>query len=140
LYQFYYILTIFLQGVMTFDENAGEWLCEFGPLCCRIKEQYIYFICVLKYWHFLFVFISSLFIISKNYERRQQYFVSVSFIFQNFLILFILNLALSIQWLKWLLVRWLDFVYFWFFCNTGDSFWGLLSNELITLIYAVSLI
>jgi hypothetical protein len=24
LYQFYYILTIFLQGVMTFDENAGE--------------------------------------------------------------------------------------------------------------------
>jgi hypothetical protein len=136
-YQFYYLLTIFGRGSIIFDDLKGGWVFEFSTLCRRVKEQYIYFICILKYWHFLFVFISSVFIINRNFERRQHYFISVSFIFQNFLILFILNLALGIQWIKWLLLRWIDSLYFWFFCNTGDSFLTLVQRELVVLVQAI---
>ena len=61
--------------------------------------------------------------IFKFYEQKSFNYVLVGFNIQNYMLLFILNILFNVNWLKWLLRRYLDNSYFWFFTDFNQ--WGV---------------
>jgi hypothetical protein len=133
-YQFYYLLTLLSQYKWTFNGITNLWSLELETIIMRPKLQYLFFICIIKYWHLLFIFLSFVFFLIKSFERRRVSYALVSYNIQNFFILFFLNVLLHIQWLKWVIWRFFELPYFWFFSSynlfflhsfISESFWFL---------------
>lgn len=126
-YQFYYVITGFFEYKWEFDDLTKVWSLEEPevdkPTWTRPKLQYFTLALIAKYWHFLVIFISWVFMIFKFYEQKSFNYVLVGFNIQNYMLLFILNILFNVNWLKWLLRRYLDNSYFWFFTDFNQ--WGV---------------
>ena len=146
-YQFYYILTIFFENVWSFNSDTNLWVLEYEAPRIRVKNQYLILALIAKYWHFLFIFISWLFFIFKSFEQKKITYSFLGWNLQNLIILFVLNLLTSVQWIKWLIRRYYDAIYYWFFTDTNYFFSKLfvieftyfLSNFFATPISAIFL-
>jgi hypothetical protein len=114
-YQFYFVITSFAYNDLNFDEYENLWDLVDITSNIRIKKQYSLIILLLKYWHFLFIFCSFIFFVFKSYECRLISYQFLSFNIQNLFILFLLNLCLNFQWVKWVLWRFSYTSYFWLF-------------------------
>lgn len=118
-YQFYYILTIFFENIWVFNFETNLWSLEVETPQIRVKQQYLLLALIAKFWHFIFIFISWLFFIFKSYEQRKVNYIQLGVNLQNLLILFGLNIIFIVQWGKWLIRRYWDSVYYWFFTNSN---------------------
>lgn len=122
-YQFYYVLTTFIESFWLFDAQSNTWVLEFEVPRLRAKHQYLLLALIAKYWHFLFIFLSWLFFAMKSFEQKRIYYVLFGVNIQNLIILFGLNILFYVQWLKWIFRRFYDAVYYWFF--TDPNGWSL---------------
>lgn len=119
-YQVYYLLTSFFENYWVYDTENALWSLEVDVPRVRVKQQYFYIALVLKYWHFIFIYLSWLFVAMKCYEKKQLSYLLLSLSSQNVLILFTLNIMFNAQWLNWLVRRFSDSAYYWFFSNPNE--------------------
>jgi hypothetical protein len=134
-YQFYYLLTLLFQYKWTLSEITNLWSLELENIILRPKLQYLFFLCILKYWHLLFIFLSFIFSLIRSYERRRISYALISYNIQNFFILFFLNVLIHIQWFKWLIWRFSELSYFWFFASYNISFLYSVSYEVMWFLW-----
>lgn len=117
-YQFYYLLNSFSEKIWVFNEENNMWLLTQEAPIMRCKHYYLMVYLVAKYWHFLFIFLSWVFFMAKNLEKKQTNYVLFGANLQNLILLFILNLSCYAQWLKWFYRRFYDIPYKWFFVSS----------------------
>lgn len=132
-YQFYYILNGFFELTWSFDDSQKIWTLDANSPWIRVKQQYITLALIAKYWHFLFIFISWLFMLFKAYETRTVTYVLFGVSLQNYMLLFLLNILFNINWLKWLSRRHFDEIYYWFFSDFNNVAVKLFSSEFYNL-------
>lgn len=132
-YQVYYLLTSFYENYWVYDAENVLWSLEVDVPRVRVKNQYFYIALVLKYWHFVFIYLSWLFVAMKCYEKKQLSYLLLSLSSQNILILFALNFVLNIQWLKWMFKRFSETAYYWFFTAPNEFTFLQLFQEIIAM-------
>ena len=138
-YQFYYILTSFIENFWIFDAQANSWTLEFEVPRLRTKHQYLLLALIAKYWHFLFIFLSWLFFTMKSFEQKRIYYPLFGVNIQNLVLLFGLNSLFYIQWLKWIMRRFYDVVYYWFFVDPNAWSVYLIFNSVYNFLFSVIL-
>lgn len=136
-YQVYYILTSFFENFWAFDAELNVWKLESESPKLRLKHQYLLLALIAKYWHFLFIFLSWLFMFVKTFEQKKISYVFFGVNIQNLVILFGLNFLFNVQWLKWLGRRYLDQSYFWFFTDVNQWSLNWLVSEITNFFVAV---
>lgn len=119
-YQFYYIITLFFENIWYYSSADNLWILNYESPRIRVKQQYLLLALIAKYWHFLFIFFSWIFLIIKVYEQKRIYYPLFGLNLQNFLILFGLNLLFNLVWVKWIIRRFYDVVYYWFFIDSNN--------------------
>lgn len=133
-YQFYYVITKFIEASWVYSEKEQLWTQELETNRMRTKYQYLVIALAVKYWHFIFIFISWVFAITKTFEQKKLTYSALSLLSQNLLILFALNLFFYLNWAKWFIRRLYDTYYFWFFTNTNDCLFRDIAAEVTLLI------
>ena len=133
-YQVYYVLTTFSEYYWNFNSDTMLWSLECDSPRLRVKTQYLMLCLIAKYWHFLFIFLSWVFILIKMFELRRISYTLLSLAIQNYIILFILNLLTLTSWVLWLVRRFYSVVYFWFFINTTFSLYLYFLEELAAVL------
>jgi hypothetical protein len=121
-YQFYYVISVFNERLWLFNEEDNLWSVEVDNPILRTKTQYFLVCLIAKYWHFLFIFLSWIFFLMKSFEKKKITYVLFGSNLQNIILLFVLNLACYVQWLKWFYRRFFDLPYNWFFTNIDNKF------------------
>lgn len=129
-YQFYYVLTAFKEITWVFSVEEGTWVYDVEAPRLRVKHQYLLMCLIAKYWHFLFIFISWVFFLMKSFEMQRVTYTLLAVNLQNFIILYMLNILFIAGWVKWLVRRYGDIVYFWFFINTNLKYTLAYTQEL----------
>lgn len=132
-YQVYYILTSFYENYWVYDAEQLLWSLEIEVPRIRTKQQYFFIALILKYWHFVFIYLSWLFVVMKSFEKKQISFVLLGLSSQNVLILFFLNILFNAQWLKWMIKRFGETAYYWFFTASNESTLLTFYQELIII-------
>lgn len=132
-YQLYYVLTLFYELLWVFDTETNMWILETESPRLRVKQQYLLLALIAKYWHFLFIFLGWLFFIFKSFEQKRTFYSLFTWNIQNLIILFLLNILFIAQWLKWLLRRFYDNIYYWFFTDSNMLSIKLSFDEFIVL-------
>ena len=125
-YQFYYIITSFYETTWVYQGEEGVWVAAVDSPKLRVKQQYFLLALIAKYWHFLFIFFSWLFVVFKAYESKRLRYSLFSVNLQNLILLFLLNSLFIVQWIKWACRRFGDGVYFWFFADINN--WCLFNS------------
>lgn len=121
-YQFYYVITLFSELTWDFDNASNLWTVNWRSPKVRVKTQYIILALIAKYWHFLFIFFSWLFLVLKSFEQKRIHYTLFGVNLQNCILLFILNILFNINWLRWIFRRFYDTTYYWFFLDFNN--WG----------------
>lgn len=121
-YQFYYVVTLFFEITWVFNPKLNLWVLDWHSSKIRVKNQYFLLALIAKYWHFLFIFFSWLFFILKSFEQKRIHYTLFGVNLQNCLLLLILNLLFHINWLKWIVRRYYDTIYYWFFTDYNNWF------------------
>jgi hypothetical protein len=132
-YQFYYIITVFFENMWSYDIENNLWVLNYESPRIRVKQQYLILAMIAKYWHFLFIFFSWLFLVFKVYEQKKIYYPLFGVNLQNFILLFCLNILFSLSWLKWLIRRYYDIIYFWFFTDSNNWSINTFNSELLNI-------
>ena len=120
-YQFFYIINNFNIKNLNLNENQ-LWEFTIEKTNFRVKQQYFIFCLLLKYWHFIFIFISWFFFFIKFIEFKKVNITLLSYNLQNLIILYILNLGCLIQWIKFLFKFKLEYNYNFFFFNYNNFY------------------
>lgn len=121
-YQFYYVITLFSEMFWEFDNSSNLWNANWRNPKIRVKTQYLILALIAKYWHFLFIFFSWLFLVLKSFEQKRIHYTLFGVNLQNCILLLILNTLFSINWLRWLFRRFYDTTYYWFFVDFNGWF------------------
>lgn len=132
-YQVYYVLTSFFENYWAFDAETSLWSLEVETPRIRVKQQYFLIALILKYWHFIFIYLSWLFVVMKSFEKKQISYILLGLSSQNVLILFFLNFLFNAQWLKWFFKRFAETAYYWFFTTPNEQTLLSLFFELVTV-------
>lgn len=125
-YQFYYIISSFYETTWSYLGEEGVWESTEDSAKLRVKQQYFILALIAKYWHFLFIFFSWLFVVFKAYESKRLRYSLFAVNLQNLMLLFILNSLFAVQWFKWAFRRFYDSMYFWFFADLNS--WTLYTS------------
>lgn len=133
-YQFYYITTKFNELNWAYSEAEKLWTQEVEVNRIRVKHQYLMIAALVKYWHFIFIFFSWVFTLSKSGERKKLTHTLLGLMSQNLYILFILNLFFYLNWVKWVIRRLYDSYYYWFFVNPNNTVFETGLSECLLLI------
>ncbi len=114
-YQFYYLTNYYDESQWVFSEDDLVWELEYEIPRARNKNHYMTLIILAKFWHYIFIFGSWVFFVMKTIELGRARYALLSMNLQNLIIFYIMNWVCLYSWLKWLLRRFMDQQYYWFF-------------------------
>jgi|JI7StandDraft_1071085.scaffolds.fasta_scaffold02073_3 hypothetical protein len=137
-YQFYYIITMFYESVWSYSGENAVWGLTIDSPKIRAKQQYFILALIAKYWHFLFIFFSWLFVVFKSYEQRRIHYTLFGVNLQNLMLLLLLNSLFAANWLKWVIRRFYDISYYWFFADINNWTTSVTAEELLTFFQFVN--
>lgn len=135
-YQFYYLLSTFYETTWVLNEDGNTWNMQLENPKYRTKLYYYSMCLIAKYWHFIFIFLSWIFFVIKSFEQKHISITMLALMYQNFLILYVLNLLCYVQWFKWIFRRFFDTTYFWFFITPDYKNIYIFINEVYIYICA----
>jgi hypothetical protein len=114
-YQFY----IFLQYVGSFSwlfsTDSAEFSLESELKRSRVSNNFFLICAIAKFWHFIFIVFCWFFYVSRYLESGSSRIPLISTSIQNFLILYLLNLISIYPYIKYLLRKYMNESYTWFF-------------------------
>lgn len=116
-YQFFHVISNYGNLTWVFDTEDYLWNLDIEFKRTRIVNNTLAICLLAKFWHLVFIFVFWFFFILRvNEIGRVRYALFASNI-QNFIILYIMSWLYMYPWLKYVLKRYTETSYFWFFFN-----------------------
>lgn len=132
-YQFYYLLNFYVEYIWNLSEDDNVWELDYDIPRTRNKNHYITLIVVAKFWHYIFIFASWVFFVMKTLELNRIRYTFLSMNLQNIILFYIMNWLCLYSWLKWIVRRFMDQSYYWFFVSFRPTTCNIVVNDFINL-------
>lgn len=137
-YQFFHVINFYGNFNWIFDIDEKVWSLELEVRKSRTVNHYIMLMVMLKFWHIIFIFIIWVFFVLRCLEIGRIRYPLLSANLQNFLILYLFAWVMMFPWLKFLLRRYLDMPYYWFYVNNRRLGYRVFFNDICVYYYALS--
>jgi len=134
-YQCYYLLNFYIEYMWLYSEDDSVWELTLDIPRTRNKNHYITFIIIAKFWHYIFIFISWIFFLMKTLELNRIRYAFLSMNFQNIIFFYIMSWIYLYSWVKWILRRFLDQSYYWFFTSFRPTTLNILINDFFLYLF-----
>jgi len=119
-YQFFHIISFFGNINWSFDYDEYIWTLDIDTRRTRLANNYVAICLMLKFWHYVFIFLFWVFFILRvNELGRIRYPLLVANV-QNFIIIYMMSWAYMYPWFKFVFRKYLDVPYYWFYTNGRD--------------------
>lgn len=147
-YQFFHIISFFGNINWSFDYDEYIWSLDIDSRRTRLVNNYLTICLMLKFWHYVFIFLFWVFFVLRvNELGRIRYPLLVANV-QNFIIIYMMSWVYMYPWFKFVLRKYLDTPYYWFYLNGRDIgtrvfftdlklFYYGLTNNLFSYIYSL---
>ncbi len=117
-YQFFHLVGFYGNLSWVYDLEDHLWNLEVEFRRTRIVNHYVTICLIAKFWHLIFVLIFWLFFVFRSLELGRIRYPLFSANHQNFLIIYVLSWAYMYPWFKFIIKKFLEMPYFWFYVNT----------------------
>jgi hypothetical protein len=112
-YQFFHIISFFGNINWSFDYDEYIWSLDIDSRRTRLANNYIAICLLLKFWHYVFIFLFWVFFVLRvNELGRVRYPLLVANV-QNFIIIYMMSWAYMYPWFKFAFRKYLDIPYYW---------------------------
>lgn len=119
-YQIYHVSNFYSNLFWSYDVDDRLWSLESDSRRTRIVNHYVMILFLLKFWHIVFIYIFWIFFILRTNELERIRYPIYSANFQNFIILYIMSWIFMYPWIKFVLHRFIEMPYFWFYVNNRE--------------------
>ncbi len=136
-YQFFHVVNFYGNFNWIYDIDEKVWSLELEPRKTRTVNHYVMLLIVLKFWHIVFIFGFWIFFVLRSLEIGRIRYPLLSANLQNFLILYLFAWVNMYPWIKFILRRYLDMPYFWFYINTRRLGYRTFTNDINLVYYAL---
>ena len=133
-YQFYYLLNFYVDYIWNLSEDDNIWELDYDIPRTRNKNHYITLIVIAKFWHYIFIFASWVFFVVKTLELNRVRYAFLSMNLQNIIIFYLMNWLCLYSWLKWVVRRYLDQTYYWFFTSFRPVTLNIILSDFISYV------
>lgn len=133
-YQFFHVVNFYGNFNWVYDVDERVWSLELEPRKTRTVNHYVMLMLILKFWHIVFIFGFWVFFVLRSLEIGRIRYPMLSANLQNFIILYLFAWVGMYPWVKFLLRRYLDMPYYWFYVNNRKLGYRVFFND-ITLVY-----
>jgi hypothetical protein len=137
-YQFFHVINFYGNFNWVFDIDEKIWSLELEIRKSRTVNHYIMLMVMLKFWHIVFIFIIWVFFVLRSIEIGRIRYPLLSANLQNFLILYLFAWVMMFPWLKFILRRYLDMPYYWFYINNRRLGFRVFYNDISIFYYGLS--
>jgi hypothetical protein len=137
-YQFFHIISFFGNINWSFDYDEYIWSLDIDARRTRLANNYIAVCLLLKFWHFVFIFLFWVFFVLRvNELGRVRYPLLVANV-QNFIIIYMMSWAYMYPWFKFVFRKYLDVPYYWFYLNGRDLGTRVFFTDLKLFYYGIT--
>jgi hypothetical protein len=136
-YQFYHVINFYGNLNWVYDIDDHSWSLEQEPRRTRMVNHYVMLLCILKFWHIVFIYGFWIFFVLRCWETKRIRYPLLAANFQNFIILYIFAWVFMYPWFKFFFRKFLDSPYYWFYINNRRLFLRVFFNDLKLIYYAV---
>jgi len=102
-YQFFHVINYYSNICWEYDLDTEAWVAELEARKTRTHHHYVFLLCILKFWHIIFICGVWVFFFWKAIEVWRIRYQSVAGNFHNFVFLYIFCWIFLFTWLKFLL-------------------------------------
>lgn len=135
-YQFFHVVNFYGNFNWMFDGDEKIWSLELENRKTRTINHYIMLMIMLKFWHIVFIFIIWVFFLLRCFEVGRVRYPLFSANIQNFLILYLFAWVTMFPWIKFILRKYLDMPYYWFYINNRRLGYRSFFNDISVYYYA----
>nr|YP_010632214.1 ymf68 [Cryptocaryon irritans]WBP62330.1 ymf68 [Cryptocaryon irritans] len=136
-YQFFHLVSFYNNFFWIYDYDDHLWFLESDSKRTRIVNNYVTICLIAKFWHVIFIFIFWIFFLLRGNELNMYNYPILSSNIQNFLMLYILSWIYMYPWIKFVLRRFLNIPYFWFYTSPRFLFFRVFFNDLKILYFSL---
>jgi hypothetical protein len=136
-YQFFHVVNFYGNFNWIYDIDERVWTLELEPRKTRTVNHYVMLMIMLKFWHIVFIFGFWVFSLLRGLEIGRVRYPLISANLQNFLILYLFAWVSMYPWIKFILRRYLDTTYYWFYINNRELGMRVFFNDLNLFYYGV---
>jgi hypothetical protein len=136
-YQFFHIVNFYGNFNWIYDVDERVWSLELEPRKTRTVNHYVMLMLILKFWHIVFIFGFWVFFMLRSLEIGRIRYPMLSANLQNFVILYIFAWVNMYPWLKFIMRRYLDMPYYWFYVNNRKLGYRVFFNDMNLVYYGV---
>lgn len=122
-YQIYHVSNFYANLFWNYDVDEKFWFLETDARRTRIVNHYTMILFLLKFWHIVLIYIFWIFFLLRINELDRIRYPLYSANFQNFIILYIMTWLFMYPWAKFILHRFIEMPYFWFYVNNRNIFY-----------------
>ena len=117
-YQFFHLMSFYGNLNWVYDMEDHLWNLEVEFKRTRITNHFVTIALVAKFWHLVFVFVFWMFTVIRCLEIGRIRYPLFSANFQNFIIVYMMAWAYMYPWFKFIVKKFAEMPYFWFYVNT----------------------
>lgn len=119
-YQFFHVVNYYGNLNWVYDADERNWTLELEPKKTRTVNHYVMLMIMLKFWHIVFIFGFWVFFVLRSVEIGRVRYPMLSANLMNFIMLYLFAWVIMYPWLKFILRRYMDVPYYWFYVNNRE--------------------
>lgn len=137
-YQFFHVVNYYGNFNWVYEADEKMWSLELEPRKTRTVNHYVMLLLILKFWHIVLIVAFWVFFILRGLEIGRLRYPLLSANLQNFLILYLFAWVNMFPWLKFVLRRYIDMPYYWFYVNNRELGYRVFFNDIKLFYYGFS--
>ena len=136
-YQFFHIVSYYGNLTWVYDIEDHLWNLEAEFKRTRVSNHFVTICLIAKFWHLVFVFVFWMFFVIRGLEISRLRYPLLSANFQNFIIIYVMGWIYMFPWIKYIIKKFLEMPYFWFYINNRRLFVYMFFNDLKLFYYNI---
>lgn len=137
-YQFFHVINYYGNFNWIYEADEKMWSLELEPRKTRTVNHYVMLLLILKFWHIVLIVAFWVFFILRGLEIGRLRYPLLSANLQNFLILYLFAWVNMFPWLKFIMRRYIDMPYYWFYVNNRDLGYRVFFNDIKLFYYGLT--
>lgn len=134
-YQFFHVINYYGNFNWIYEADEKMWSLELESRKTRTVNHYVMLLLILKFWHIVLIVAFWVFFVLRGLEISRLRYPLLSANLQNFLILYLFAWVNMFPWLKFILRRYIDMSYYWFYINNRDLGYRIFFNDIKLFYY-----
>jgi hypothetical protein len=136
-YQFFHVVNYYGNFNWVYEADEKMWSLELESRKTRTVNHYVMLLLLLKFWHIVLIVAFWVFFVLRGLEIGRLRYPLLSANLQNFLILYLFAWVNMFPWVKFILRRYIDMPYYWFYVNNRDLGYRVFFNDIKLFYYGV---